>query len=71
MDLLFQPIDWYHCNIYRKRFFFMTELIAKAGLDINGNITLNVYTNSPEIVSSLLVIAIKSYEVILNYREKN
>lgn len=61
MVLYLQSVDRYHCNIYRRWFFFFYKHIAEAELDFEDRVTVYFYkmcSNKtkkyfPEILSSI------------------
>ena len=66
MRVYFESIDWYHCNIYLVRFFFFKKLIAKASLDLEDNVELQIVASHAIIPENLLL---RTYQYMLWYRE--
>jgi len=71
MLLGFQAIDWYHCKIFRKRFFIFTELIGELSLSLDGEKRLFLYVNNSKINSCASFIVCRGTEVILHFRTQS
>lgn len=66
MRIKFESIDWYHCNIYRIRFFFFKKLIAQASLDFDDNLSLKITARYVTIPEMLLT---RTYQYMIWYRK--
>lgn len=70
MRVVFRPIDWYHCNIYERRFFFLLKLIARAELNIKDELTLEFFNPNIKTLTIAPILAMQAKQLILNERNK-
>lgn len=57
-------IDWYHCDIYTRRFIFFEQLIAEAKMDLKGEIYIDFFTKNPKIQKEINAVK-KSIEELM------
>ncbi|MBO5003963.1 MAG: hypothetical protein J6D03_01625 [Clostridia bacterium] len=69
MEIIFKTINWYYCEIYKKRKFLGKKLIGIAMLDINDELTLYLNDSNKETYQEASIIALKAKQYILWSRE--
>ena len=63
-------IDWSHCQIFRRRFWFFHTLIAEFEISDRGN-TLYLYRPTPYLICHPQILIRLGEQAISDYRTKN
>ncbi len=71
MKIFFQSLDWYHCQVYRRRFFIFYQLIATATLDLENNLLFELHTTSHKVCYCLPDLTLKTYQFMIYSRENS
>jgi len=71
MEVYFESIDWFHCNIYRRRFFFFTQLIAEAQLSLDEHhLSFYLHSKSPIVMLFLESLITDTYNYMIKEKQK-